>query len=149
MKQIGAPVPRHLQRAAEITVNADLLRHLSDERPSADRVQKILEMAAITDAQLDAATLEFALRGRINELARRFGNEPARSDLLQSLREAIGVARMLPFQVNLWTAQNCFYHVLHSFAPALRSQAEQGDPAAQMWFSDFQQLADQLSVRVG
>ncbi len=145
---LGLPLPKRLQVAAEIILNSDLRRVLEAEDLSLERANALLDEAWRAGVQLDGPTLEFALRRTIERLARQFHAEPHALERLARLEAAVGLARSLPFSVNLWTAQNLFWEVLQSVFPTMQQRARTGDAESVRWLELFRRLGDNLLVRV-
>jgi alpha-amylase/alpha-mannosidase (GH57 family) len=148
VSRMGIPLARHLQVAAELTLNADLRKAFEEEILNVARIQKSLQEVQKTGAQLDVATLEFTLRRRIDGLADQFHAEPADLDRLHRLDQAAALVQLLPFKVNLWTPQNIFYGLLLSVYPGFRDDAGHASQAAQQWVEQFRSLGEKLAVRV-
>ncbi len=51
---------------------------------------------------LDGATLGFALRKTLRRLSEQFLESADHIDLIKKLEAAAGLARSLPFEVNIW-----------------------------------------------
>ena len=81
-------------------------------------------------------------------MAHRFGADPARLGLLERLEAFTALVRRLPFQVNVWKAQNVCYRVLHGVYGEFRSRAANGDSKSQRWLDRLRKLAEYLLVRV-
>jgi alpha-amylase/alpha-mannosidase (GH57 family) len=148
MARMGIPLPRHLRMAAEFTLNAALRRSLEAEILDAAQIQKILDETTKIGVELDTATLEFSVRHKLDRLAAWLREEPTRLERLQVLDQAVSLVRMLPFEVNLWKAQNAFYEILQSLYHRFQSEAKLGDESARNWLDQFRQLGDKLSVLV-
>jgi hypothetical protein len=146
--RMGIPLPRHLKMAAEFTLNAALRRNLEAEMLDAGRIKEILEEAAKIDAQLDVATLEFSVRRKLERLAAWVAEEPAEPERLQILDQAVTLVRTLPFDVNLWQAQNVFYGIRQSLYERRREESAQGNDSAESWLAEFRRLGEKLSVVV-
>jgi hypothetical protein len=56
--------------------------------------------------------------------------------------------RGLPFEVNVWRAQNSYYQLLQNTYPEWVQKLSQGDDAAKEWIEHFIGLGKNLSVRV-
>jgi len=72
--------------------------------------------------------------------------EPTSVDPLLEMAAALDLTRSLPFEVDLWRAQNVYYGMAQTAYPQLRDDAEAGDEAAAAWVRQFVALADGLSV---
>ena len=144
----GIPLARHLQMAAEFTLNAALRRSLEAEILDASQIRRILDEAEKTRVQLDVETLEYSVRNKVERLADWLRQEPTGLDRLQILDQAVALVQMLPFEVNLWKAQNAFYRILQSLYPRFQSEAALGDEFARDWLDQFRRLGEKLSVLV-
>jgi len=148
MKRMGIPLARHLQMAAEFTLNAALRRSLEAEILDAEQIRKILDETANIGVQLDVATLEYSVRRKLDRLADWMREEPTSLERLQILDQAVTLVRMLPFEVSLWKAQNVFYGILQSLYHRFQSEASLGDEFARNWLDQFRLLGSKLSVLV-
>ena len=97
---------------------------------------------------LDERTLAYAFGQRLEDMAHRFGADPTRTGALERLEAFTALVRRLPFDVNLWKAQNVCYRVLHGVFGEVRGRAAKGDSKSQRWLERFRALADYLLVRV-
>jgi alpha-amylase/alpha-mannosidase (GH57 family) len=144
------PLPRAFRTAAEVVLSADLRWAFEEEEPDLDRVRAHLEAVTLWRIDLDTEGLSYALRRTMERLADRFRAEPSDLANLQRLDTIVSLARFLPFEVDLWKAQNTYYEVLHTEHPAFfREMSEQGDESASTWVSHFLTLGEKLLVRVG
>ncbi len=148
MTRMGIPLARHLQMAAEFTLNAALRRSLEAEILDAGQIRKILEETATTGVQLDVATLEYSVRRKMEWLAAWMQEDPVGLDRLQILDQAVDLVGILPFEVNLWKAQNIFYGILQTLYPRVQSEAALGDEFARNWVEQFRGLGEKLSILV-
>lgn len=145
---LGMPMPKRLQVAAEIILNSDLRRAFEQDEIPLERANALLDEAWRAGVQLDGPTLEFALRRTIERLAWRFREAPEDFARLVRLETAVGLARSLPFNVNLWSAQNVFWETLQTVYPAMQQRAAAGDTDAAKWTEQFRKLGENLLVRV-
>ncbi len=145
---LGVPLPRRFRLAVDFTLNSDLLEEISRDEVDVQRAKEILEEVRRTGVQLDAVTLEFALRHTIERSFRQFGGEPTAPGLIQRLEQTVDLAVSLPFEVRLWEAQNIYYRVMREQAPEVKRQAEQSLSDAQAWMESFTRLGDKLRVKV-
>ena len=72
----------------------------------------VIPVTRVEGITLDAATLEYAFRRSIEGIAERLRHFPTDPTLLQELEAASSLTGLLPFEVNLWKAQNTFYGML-------------------------------------
>jgi hypothetical protein len=137
-----------LEAAAEFTLNAALRHALAETRLDFGRIRERLDEAAHSGVTLDNATLEFALRTRIEGLAEAWCNNPKSMVGIEELEAAVVLAHSFPFPVNLWVAQNCYFDALRDVYPEMRAIEQQGDELAKSWIPHFRALADLLRVVV-
>jgi len=105
------PVPKTAQVSAAFALNHRLRNEFVSHEPNLQRVKPILEEAKALHVELDVATLEFAFRRRLEQMAETLSTDPGS---LTRFKTAVELARALPFSVNLWQVQNAFYEQLRS-----------------------------------
>jgi alpha-amylase/alpha-mannosidase (GH57 family) len=140
--------PRALEAAAEFTLNAELRRALSAVHLEFDRIRARLDEASRTGVTLDHATLEFALRTKLEVLTEAWCREPAARFSLEELESTASLARAFPFPVNLWSVQNGFFDVLQVVFPEMSARARRGDDEAQLWLRHFRNLGELFGMRI-
>jgi alpha-amylase/alpha-mannosidase (GH57 family) len=140
--------PKLFRVLAETALNTQLRDALGKEPVSRERVQNLLQEAAIMGVQLDTATLEFELRRQTESQARAFWTNPEDLNRLAQLDEAVSLARNMPFSVNLWQVQTLCARRLNGNFSAKRAQAESGDANAQNWVGHITSLAENLDLRL-
>jgi alpha-amylase/alpha-mannosidase (GH57 family) len=145
---VGYPLPRPLLAAAELVLNANIRRQLSEEHVDPDAVRALLDDAAFWGVELDSAGLAYVFKQNLDRCARRFRDNGEDAAVLERFTEVVGLAASLPFGVDLSEAQNYYYQVLRSRHPEFRERANQGDEEARRWISHFLPLAGLLRVRV-
>jgi alpha-amylase/alpha-mannosidase (GH57 family) len=147
LTNLHIPLPKVFSAAAEPVLNGYLCQALEREEVDAERVNALLEAAKLEGVPLDAATLEFAYRRKLERLTERLIVNPT-VGLLQQLDSAASLIRALPFPVDLWKIQNSYYRLLENIYPNMERQKEQGDRAAQAWLNAFKALGRKLAVKV-
>ena len=90
----------------------------------------------------------FALKKTIRHLSELLLEMPEDVALMQKLEAAVGLARDLPFEVNIWRAQNNYYQLVQTSLPDFAAKADQGDAAAQEWIDHFIGLGGKLGIKV-
>lgn len=148
LTEMHVPIPGVLRAVAGVVVNADLREQLQSDTPERPLIERLLQTANDWQVQLEAETLAYTLEGTITRLAHRFRSQPSDARRLDHLDTAADLARVLPFETDLWEAQNSFYQVLHSVFPEMRAKAERGDHHAVRWVEQFRALGEKLRVRV-
>jgi len=148
LKDTGSSPPKALSTAAEFILNASLQRALENEKPDLRRIEHLLRDARLEDVALDETTLAYAFRQRLEVMAARFGANPTRFEALEGLATFAALIRRLPFNVDLWEAQNVCYRVLHGVYGDFLSRAARGEGSSRRWLDRFKALAAYLLVRV-
>jgi alpha-amylase/alpha-mannosidase (GH57 family) len=148
VKSLKIPLPNRFRMAADFVLNTDLRREFESRALDLPRIQTLLEEADRLGIVLDERTLEFALRRTIERIARSLAEKPEEVSRLQELSGAVTLARSLPFPANLWTPQNIYHDLLRRFYPEMKTKADAGDAAAQVWTGMFRAAGERLSIRV-
>src|SRR5262249_30597174 len=149
LAHIGVPLPRAFQTAAEFLFNTDLRWALEDDEPNLEHIRSLLKEAASWHVQLDAAGLSYRFKKTIGRMAERFRQQPTDLAVLQTMDAAVDLARSLPFEVDLWQAQNIYAELVQARCPRIVARAVEGDDVAQAWLDQFVTLGDKLGVQVG
>jgi alpha-amylase/alpha-mannosidase (GH57 family) len=143
LSQAGLPKPAALSLAAGFAVNAGLRRALEADPMDLSLIRSFLAMAKSDEVPLDTPTLTYVADLRMKramlELTMSSGN-------LEILDRALNMARTLtelPFELNLWQAQNIWYEILRSTPNGLTAHAPEDRPR---WDRDFYELGCCLSI---
>jgi hypothetical protein len=139
---LGVPIPRAFLTAAEVTVNAELRRRLSEPRPPFETLALLFEEAERWQLQLDHAGLAYALQETMESLAQEWDARPDDLELIEVLTGLVRLASHLHEPVNTWRVQNVAYEAIQRELPKQRWQAQRGDPAAHEWIERFRALCD-------
>ena len=142
----GMPLIRHFQAAAEVTLNAELRRAVEADVVNTDLVRALMEEARAVHVKLDAATLEFALRQKLQTMAEEWESQPCDLEKVISLDAAVKLARSFPFEVRLWEIQNVYYSVLVGSANG--NKARWAGCEGPEWDQTFRSLGEQLGMRM-
>jgi hypothetical protein len=146
---LRVPMPRAFMTAAEFALNSTLRAAFGDsDNLDFPRIASLLEEARRNNVPLDGATLGFTLRRTIRRLSEQFMQDPENVELMKKLEAAAGIACDLPFEVNIWRAQNNYYQMLQRILPDFDGRAANGDPAAGEWVDHFIKLGHNLAVKV-
>ncbi len=143
LAQAGLPKPPALAMAASFAVNAGLRRALEADPIDISLVRSFLNMAKADEVPLDTPTLTYVADLRMKrgmlELQMSSGN-------LDILDRALALAKTLaelPFELNLWQAQNLWYEILRSSTHGLTAHSPEDRPR---WTRDFHDLGCCLSI---
>jgi len=148
LSELGNPIPRSFQSAAEFILNSDLRKAVSGDSLDLERMRSILDDTRTWKVELDTEELSYLLQQTLERMMARLVTTPEDIDFLKELLDAARMLRALPFQVDLWKVQNLYHEMLKSTYPEFQTRAQQGDKAAQEWLNQFVSLGQQLSMRV-
>jgi len=143
LAQAGLPKPSALALAAGFAVNAGLRRALESDPIDISLIRSFLSMSKTDEVALDTPTLTYIADLRMKramlELQMSSGN-------LDILDRALSLARTLaelPFELNLWQAQNLWYEILRSSPHGLTAHDIED---RSRWTRDFYELGCCLSI---
>jgi len=145
---LGIPLPRALNVAAEFDLNLQLRRAFEREDLPISHIESLLTKARNETVTLDDATLSYTLKKNIGDLVDRFVTQPDSMDMLRRLEAVASLVRQLPFDVDLWKVQNAYYRMRQLMVPDFESLAQQGDESAEVWLDEFGRLGEKLSMRL-
>lgn len=140
------PVPNALKSAAEIAINSQLQNHLERADIDSDAIKSLLREANASKIILDATTLEFKLRKRIEKEAGDFSRNPADASVLQRLLKLLDLVPSFPFPVVLWEAQNLAYRPLLTAYQQNGWHSPNADPASAHRHEELNRMASQLHI---
>jgi alpha-amylase/alpha-mannosidase (GH57 family) len=142
LSQAGLPKPPALTLAAGFAINAGLRRALEDDPIDLAHLRSYLSLAKADQVLLDTATLSYIADQRMK---RTMVELQMSSGSLEMLDRALLLARTmteLPFDLNLWQAQNVWYEILRTSGDGLTALEADDRPR---WEKDF----DELGVCLG
>jgi len=143
LSQAGLPKPPALTLAAGFAVNAGLRRALEGDPIDQSLLRSFLSLAKADQVQLETATLSYISDQRMK---RAMIELQMSSGSIEMLDRSLNLARILvelPFELNLWQAQNIWYEILRSSSYALTSLAPEDRP---VWDRGFSELGRLLSI---
>jgi len=143
LSQAGLPKPPALTLAAGFAVNAGLRRALDADPIDQALLRSYLALAKSDQVQLETSTLGYIADQRMK---RAMVELQMSSGSLEMLDRALSLARILtelPFELNLWQAQNIWYEILRTASYALTSLSDDERP---QWDKDFAGLGQLLSI---
>jgi alpha-amylase/alpha-mannosidase (GH57 family) len=146
VRGLDASLPKLFLHSAGFTLNNRLRRALKEVDLDLARIDTLLAEARLLGVDLDASTLEYTLRKRLEEVVPELAANPQALSSLLRLEALTDVARSLPFEVDLSKAQNICYQLLETIYPEKR-QFEQPDQETSQWITHLFSLAEKLRVR--
>ena len=148
LNSLGTPLPKAFRAAAELILNVDLKRALSNGAADPEEVRRLLDERESLKVDLEIEGLSFALGTALKELVEALHQRPEDPDLLRRMDAIVSLTRSTPFKVDLWRAQNRWYELRQTVYPRLQEEAEKGDRKAAEWVELFKPLGEKLFVRV-
>jgi alpha-amylase/alpha-mannosidase (GH57 family) len=148
LKELKISAPKAISAAAEVAINAGLRRAIEGEKFDSEEIEGLLNDAVETGVSLDAPALEFAFRKKIERMLGDLRNSPSDLRLIEQIEAALALAGSLPFQVNLWRAQNIFYEILQHVYESVRQKGSGGDKKAIEWLEHLRSLGARLYIRI-
>ena len=143
LSQAGLPKPAALTLAAGFAINAGLRHALEADPPDQAQLRSFLSLAKADQVPLETATLSYLADQRMK---RAMVELQMSSGSLEMLERALALARTvveLPFELNLWQAQNIWYEILRTANYGLIALGKDDRPS---WEKGFNALGTCLSI---
>jgi alpha-amylase/alpha-mannosidase (GH57 family) len=141
----GLPKPPALTMAAGFAINAGLRRALEEDPLDLTRVRSLISLAKSDGVVLESHALRYLTDQRMKRAMVDLHAKPLAGGGLDHALILARTLRELPFELNLWQAQNIWYDTLaksNRFLLGLESSAAEG------WRANFLELGRQLSIAV-
>ena len=143
LSQAGLPKPAALTLAAGFAINAGLRHALESDPPDQAQLRSFISLAKADQVPLESATLSYLADQRMK---RAMVELQMSSGSLEMLERALALAHTvveLPFELNLWQAQNIWYEILRTANYGLIALGKDDRP---QWEKNFNELGTCLSI---
>jgi alpha-amylase/alpha-mannosidase (GH57 family) len=143
LSQAGLPKPPALTLAAGFAINAGVRRALEADPIDQTHLRSFLSLAKADQIPLETITLSYLADQRMK---RSLTELQMSSGSLEILERALTLARTvleLPFELNLWQAQNIWYEILRTSNYGLAALGKDDRPR---WEKSFNELGRSLSI---
>jgi len=121
LSQAGLPKPPALLLAAGFAINAGLRRALETDPIDLAQMRSFLQLAKADKVPLETATLSYIADQRMKRAMVELQMSAGSIEMLdRALTLALNLSE-LPFDLNLWQAQNIWYEILRTSSDALTS----------------------------
>ena len=147
--EAGLPKPPALTLAAGFAINAGLRRTLETDPVDLAQLRSYLSLAKIDQVPLDTGTLSYIADQRMKRAMAEL-QESASSqtpvNAIDQLDRALALVRALselPFDLNLWQAQNLWYEIFRTSGALLAALESEG---RERWQRDFAELGSNLKI---
>ena len=138
----GVPTPPALALAASFAINASLRKALEVDTYDPSEVSRLLRRAQVDGVVLDVPLLSFTADKRMKRAMVRLEAAAAVTQSVAVLSDTLAIAeslRAMPFEVNLWQAQNIWNDLLR------RSDVDRWSGE---WRGGFRKLGGALNIDV-
>lgn len=139
------PKPPALTVAAGFAINAGLRRALEEEPIDPKRVRSMITLAKSDGVVLESHALRYLSDQHMKRAMVSLHAHPLETDRLDRAVTLARTLHELPFELNLWQAQNIWYDTLirsRRFLLGVESTS------AEQWRTDFLELGRQLGIAV-
>jgi len=143
LAQAGLPKPAALTLAAGFAINAGLRRALETEPVDAAQMRSFLQLAKADQVPLETATLSYIADQRMKRAMVELQMSAGSQDALDRALTLAKTLAELPFDLNLWQAQNIWYEILGTASHALTSLNKE---ERQRWDEHFNELGTCLKI---
>jgi alpha-amylase/alpha-mannosidase (GH57 family) len=146
LAELGIPQPKAFQAALGFLLNTDVRWDLEEESPSVEHIRSLLDEAAMQRVSLDVAGVAHKLGKRLAQITDAFREDPGNPEKLKELDAMAGLARSLPFAVDMWHAQNVYFELMKSRWPEMLQRLQSGEKEAEAWLDGFLALGEKLGI---
>ncbi len=143
LSQAGLPKPPALALAASFSVNSGLRRALEADPIDLSQVRSFLASAQADEVTLDTTTLSYIADLRMKRSMLELLMSSGSLEILDRALNLVRTFNELPFELNLWQAQNIWYEILRSSTYSLTAHSAEERP---QWTRDFHELGCALSI---
>jgi alpha-amylase/alpha-mannosidase (GH57 family) len=143
LSQAGLPKPPALALAAGFAVNAGLRRSLEGDPIDLALMRSYLKLAKADGVPLETATLSYLADQRMKLATVELQMSTGSCEMLDRALTLARTLTELPFELNLWQAQNVWYEIMRSSSYALTSLAPEDRPR---WDQEFAELGRLLNI---
>jgi hypothetical protein len=141
---LRSPPLKALGMATEIVLNTEMRRQFEGDTLDLERVRSLLAECAATKVTLYSQDLAYALKAHFDRVGEAFVSKLQDMEPLQHFVDAAELARIAPFQSNLWKPQNIYYEMMTTALPKMRRRAAEGNEQAGAWVEKFRVLGEKL-----
>jgi alpha-amylase/alpha-mannosidase (GH57 family) len=143
LSQAGLPKPPALLLAAGFAINAGLRRALETDPIDIAQMRSFLQLAKADKVPLETATLSYIADQRMKRAMVELQMSEGSIEMLdRALTLALNLSE-LPFDLNLWQAQNIWYEILRTSSDALTALSPND---RQRWDEHFGGLGTCLKI---
>jgi alpha-amylase/alpha-mannosidase (GH57 family) len=143
LSQTGLPKPRALTLAAGFAINAGLRRALETDPIDQALLRSFLQLAKADQVELETPSLSYLADQRMKRAMIELQMSSGSFELLERALTMARAVVELPFDLNLWQAQNIWYEILRTSTYSLKGF---GAEERLRWEKNFGELGACLSI---
>ncbi|HEY77822.1 MAG TPA: DUF3536 domain-containing protein [Dehalococcoidia bacterium] len=147
LAELGNPVPKAFNSAAEFILNSDLRRSLNVDTLEVEKIKSLLDEITTWNVELDTEGHSYLFQRALEKMIARLAETPDDIALLNNLVAATEMVDSLPFGLDVWRVQNLYHDILQTAHTGFKEKAEKGDESAKEWLTQFSVVGQQLKVR--
>ena len=150
LKSINNPVPKPFYSATEATINLGLWKIFNGEF-DIEKLAHVVKEAGAWPISIDREGLQLWAGQWIDEEMRRLAKKPQDPEsvlLIEKIKDALQVLGTLSLNLDLWRTQNIYFRIRGVAFDTTRGRAETGDYEARRWILAFNDLGNQLGIKV-
>ncbi len=145
MVETRIPSPKPLRSAAEVILNMEMLKLLSDETTDLEKLQKIIADAKHISVPLDSKLLAYKASEKIAAEFNKLSMAPENIEAIKSISHLIRMITELPIELDLWQSQNTAFKIAQNQYRKIKAQS---DVASQAWVTEFSELGKLIGIRL-
>lgn len=145
LTQSGLPKPPALTLAAGFAINAGLRRVLETDPLDAIQLRSLVSLAGADQVALDTHLLGYLADQRMKRVMVELHAEPHNLETLDTALDIARALRVLPFELNLWQAQNIWYETLLASRNRIAALSSVDQ---QQWKLNFRELGSLFFISV-
>jgi hypothetical protein len=143
LSQAGLPKPPALALAAGFAINAGLRRVLETDPIDVAQMRSFLALSKDDQVPLETATLSYIADQRMKRAMVELQMSSGSLDMLDRAHTLARCLGEMPFELNLWQAQNIWYEILTTSSYALTALSPEDRPE---WDKVFNELGSCLTI---
>jgi len=149
LQEAGMPVPKIFLITAEFILNFDIKKIFAEEKIDDERIRNVMKEMKRWDVMIDSVELELIMRRRLEGMMDKLHKNPPDTSLLSEVQKMLELIKSMPFNINLWQAQNVYYKLSKTTCKELLVKAKAGNEDASLWLDKFKQIGQSLFFNVG
>ncbi len=141
-------LPRPFLAAAEYVINSELKKIFEEESVDIEKLKRVIDEAERWKTNVDKTTTGFKVSSWVNASMEILSLVPQDRKLIQSIDNALEVLNPLNLPLNLWGAQNTYFHINRNYGAKMIDSSGQENSSSKLWIEAFRSLGFQLNVKI-